>query len=66
MMKSEAGIEPTAPMAHIWKEKKSWLEGDLNPGPIDFKTKTIPLSHEAFLEKMLRNSLETNTPVIQF
>ena len=45
-MKSEAGIEPMAPVTHM-KGKKSWLGGDLNPGPIGLKTKTIPLSHGA-------------------
>ena len=48
------------------KGKKSWLGGDLNPGPIGLKTKTIPLSHEAFLYERLINSLEINTAVIQF
>ena len=55
--------EPHGP---YMKRKKSWHWGDLIPGPLGSETKTIPLSHGAFLEELLINSLQNNTPVVQF
>ena len=50
----------------IRKKKDHLLQGDLNPRPLDLKTKTLPMSHQDLLEGKLQNSLVMSTPMIQF
>ena len=39
------------------REKKVWLNWDLNPGPLDSKLLTLPLDHEVSSEVRKKNFL---------
>ena len=48
------------------KDKNSYPKWDLNLWPLGLKSKTLAMSYGELLHKWLENSLDMNTPMIQF
>ena len=48
------------------KDKNSYPKWDLNLWPLGLKSKTLPLTYGELLHNRLENTLQMNTPMMQF
>ena len=48
------------------KDKNSYPKWDLNLWPLGLKSKTLAMSYGELLHKRLENTLQINTPMMQF